>query len=211
VFAAMNLYGRIFAAMYDRMMAGTEKAGLGERRHELLAQADGRVLEIGAGTGVNLGHYTDAVSELVLTEPEEPMAKRLEEKAATQGRPVTVVRAPAEALPFPDDSFDTAVCTLVLCTVNDPERALAELERVLKPGGRLLFLEHVRSDDPGLAKWQDRFSPVWRRIGHGCNPNRPTPDLIRSSRFENVEMEEDQLPKAPPIVRPMRVGRAVAP
>jgi ubiquinone/menaquinone biosynthesis C-methylase UbiE len=207
----MSLYGRIFAAMYDRMMAGTEKAGLSDRRHELLAQAEGRVLEIGAGTGVNLGHYTGAVTELVLTEPEEPMAKRLEEKAAASGRPATVVRAPAERLPFPDNSFDTAVCTLVLCTVSDPEQALSELGRVLKPGGRLLFLEHVRSDDPDLAKWQDRLAPAWRRFGHGCNANRPTPALIESSRFENVEIEEDQLPKAPPIVRPLRVGRAVAP
>ena len=169
----MSLYGRFFAAMYDRLMAGTEDAGLRERRHELLATASGRVVEIGAGTGANLDHYTDAVSEIVLTEPEEPMAKRLEEEAASPaggGRSVTVVRAPAESLPFPDDSFDTAVCTLVLCTVRDPERAIAEIERVLKPGGRLLFLEHVRSDDPSLAKWQDRLTPLWRRCGHGCHP-----------------------------------------
>jgi ubiquinone/menaquinone biosynthesis C-methylase UbiE len=206
----MSLYGRFFAAMYDRMLAGGEKAGLRDRRHELLASAGGRVLEIGAGTGLNLDHYTDAVTELVLTEPEEPMARRLEKKAAAGGRPVTVVRAGAEDLPFPDDSFDTAVTTLVLCTVRDPEKALAELERVLKPGGRLLFLEHVRSDDPGLAKWQDRVAPAWRRIGHGCNPNRPTPELIRS-RFESVDAQEDELPKAPPIVRPLSIGRAIAP
>src|SRR2546423_14051923 len=105
----MSRYGRIFAAMYDRAMAGTEKAGLGERRHQLLASATGRVIEIGAGTGVNLAHYPDAVTELVLTEPEEPMARRLEAKANRSGRAVTVVRAPAESLPFPDDSFDTAV------------------------------------------------------------------------------------------------------
>jgi ubiquinone/menaquinone biosynthesis C-methylase UbiE len=120
-----------------------------------------------------------------------------------------VTRVPAEQLPFEDDSFDTAVCTLVLCTVRDPERALAEIDRVLKPGGQLLFLEHVRSDDPALAKWQDRLTPLWRRVGHGCNPNRPTPDLIRS-RLESVEIEEGELPKAPPIVRPLRVGRAIA-
>jgi ubiquinone/menaquinone biosynthesis C-methylase UbiE len=207
----MSLYGRIFASMYDRLMAGTEEAGLADRRHELLATAAGRVVEIGAGTGVNLAHYPDAVTELVLTEPEEPMAKRLEAKAQASARPATVVRAPAESLPFPDDSFDTAVCTLVLCTVRDPERTLAELARVLKPGGRLLFLEHVRSDDPGLARWQDRFAPLWRRCGHGCNCNRPTPQLIRSSRFEDVEIEEGELPKAPPIARPLRIGHAVAP
>ncbi len=207
----MGLYGRIFAAFYDRMMAGTEKAGLGERRHDLLAAATGRVLEIGAGTGANLSHYPDGVTELVLTEPEEPMAKRLEAKASAAGLPATVVRAPAESLPFPDDSFDTAVCTLVLCTVRDPERALAEIGRVLKPGGRLLFLEHVRSDDPAVARWQNRLAPIWLRFGHGCNCNRPTPDLIRGSRFEAIEITEDELPKAPPIVRPLRIGRAVAP
>jgi ubiquinone/menaquinone biosynthesis C-methylase UbiE len=205
----MSLYGRIFAAMYDRMMAGTEKAGLTDRRHELVASARGRVLEIGAGTGANFAHYPDAVTELVLTEPEEPMAKRLEQKVEHAGRPfgTTVVRAPAERLPFPDDSFDTAVCTLVLCTVSDPERALSEIERVLGPGGRMLFLEHVRSDDPRIAKWQDRLAPVWRKIGHGCNPNRPTPEMIRS-RFADVEIEEAELPKAPPIVRPLRAGSA---
>jgi ubiquinone/menaquinone biosynthesis C-methylase UbiE len=207
----MSLYGRIFAAIYDRAMAGTEEAGLAERRHGLLASAEGRVIEIGAGTGVNLAHYPETVTELVLTEPEEPMARRLEAKAQASGRAATVVRTPAEALPFPDRSFDTAVCTLVLCTVRDPERALGELARVLKPGGRLLFLEHVRSDDQSLAAWQDRFAPLWRRLGHGCNCNRATPDLIRSSAFELVDVSEGELPKSPPIVRPLRIGHAVAP
>jgi ubiquinone/menaquinone biosynthesis C-methylase UbiE len=206
----MSLYGRIFASMYDRMLAGTEKAGLSDRRHELLAEASGKVLEIGAGTGINLQHYTDAVTELVLTEPEEPMAKRLESRAATSRLQVTVKRASAEALPFPDDSFDAVVCTLVLCTVDDPDRAVAEIQRVLRPGGRMLFLEHVRSDDPGLARWQDRLTPVWRRLGHGCNPNRPTPKIIRDAGFEAVEIESGELPKSPPIVRPLAVGRATA-
>jgi ubiquinone/menaquinone biosynthesis C-methylase UbiE len=204
----MSLYGRIFASVYDRLMSSTEEAGLGDRRRALLADASGRVIELGAGTGVNLQHYTDRVTELVMTEPEEPMARRLEQKAAASGLPVTVVRAPGEALPFPDDSFDTAVCTLVLCTVSDPARAVAEVQRVLRPGGRLLFLEHVRSEDPGLARWQDRVAPLWRRLGHGCNPNRPTPHLIRESGFESVEVEAGELPKSPPIVRPLAVGRA---
>jgi ubiquinone/menaquinone biosynthesis C-methylase UbiE len=204
----MSLWGRIFAAGYDRLMAGTEEAGLRDRRHALVARASGRVIEIGAGTGANLAHYTDAVTELVVTEPEEPMAKRLEQKAAAAARSVNVVRAPAEQLPFENDSFDTAVCTLVLCTVRDPERALGEIRRVLRPGGQLLFLEHVRSEDPKVAKWQDRIAPIWRPIGHGCNCNRPTSDLIGKA-FDDVEVEKDELPKAPPIVRPLRVGRAV--
>jgi ubiquinone/menaquinone biosynthesis C-methylase UbiE len=207
----MSVYGRFFAFMYDRLMSGTEAAGLGERRKELLADARGRVLEIGAGTGVNLQHYTGSVTELVMTEPEEPMAKRLEQKAAGTTLPVTVVRAPGEALPFPDDSFDAVVCTLVLCTVDDPDRTVAEIQRVLRPGGRMLFLEHVRSDSPGLARWQDRLTPLWRRCGHGCHPNRATPKLIRESGFESVEVESGELPKAPPIVKPLAMGRAIAP
>jgi ubiquinone/menaquinone biosynthesis C-methylase UbiE len=206
----MSLWGRIFAAGYDRFMAGTEKAGLRDRRRALLEKASGRVIEVGAGTGANLDLYGDGVTELILTEPEEPMAKRLERRLAENGRQATVVRAPAEQLPFPDDSFDTAVCTLVLCTVRDPDRALAEIRRVLRPGGQLLFLEHVRAEDPKLAKWQDRITPVWRRIGHGCHPNRATSELIRGS-FESVEVEHDSMPKAPAVFRPLRHGRATAP
>ena len=206
----MSLYGRLFAALYDRMLAGTERAGLSERRRELLSQARGRVLEIGAGTGLNLTHYPGAVEELVLTEPEEPMARRLESRLASLGRPSAVVRAPAEQLPFADDSFDTAVCTLVLCTVDDPERALAEVDRVLRPGGRLLFLEHVRSEDPRVALWQDRLHGIWLRCGHGCNCNRPTPALIDRSPLEIEAIERGELPKSPPIVRPLVSGRAVA-
>jgi ubiquinone/menaquinone biosynthesis C-methylase UbiE len=206
----MSLYGRIFAALYDRMLAGTERAGLSARRGELLSHARGRVLEIGAGTGLNLAHYPESVEELVLTEPEEPMARRLDARLASLGRGGEVVRAPAEELPFADDSFDTAVCTLVLCTVSDPERALAEIERVLRPGGRLLFLEHVRSEDPGTARWQDRLHGVWVRCGHGCNCNRPTPALIERSPLEIEAIEHGEMPKSPPIVRPLVSGRAVA-
>src|SRR5437899_12243508 len=119
----MSVYGRIFAVLYDRMMAGTESAGLRERRHALLVEASGSVPEIGAGTGLNIQHYPQAVGEVVFTEPEEPMARRLESKLAASGRNGSVVRSPAEQLPFEDDSFDTVVCTLVLCTVRDPVRA----------------------------------------------------------------------------------------
>jgi ubiquinone/menaquinone biosynthesis C-methylase UbiE len=207
----MSMYGRLFASFYDRLMAGTEKAGLADRRDEVLAGARGRVIEVGAGTGVNLSHYPAEAEELVLTEPEEPMAKRLEGKLRDSGRRGRVVRAPGESLPFPDHSFDTAVTTLALCTVSDPEATLGELRRVLRPGGRLLFVEHVRSAEPGLARWQDRVAPLWRRIGHGCNPNRPTADLIRRAGFVVEELDEGRLPKVPPIARPLIAGRAVAP
>ncbi len=206
----MSLSGRFFAATYDRMLAGTEKAGLHARRESLLSHAAGRVLEIGAGTGLNLPHYGEAVESLTVTEPEGPMARRLERRAREQSRPVDVVQAPAETLPFEDGQFDTAVSTLVLCTVGDQARALAELHRVLKPGGELLFLEHVRSDAPRVARWQDRLNGVSQVIGHGCNCNRVTLDAIRAAGFTINELEHDKLPKAPPTHRPLVVGTATA-
>lgn len=195
---------RIFAAIYDRMLAGTEDAGLRERRRALLSRARGRVLEIGAGTGLNVEHYGPEV-DLVLTEPEAPMAERLRARAA-RGE---VVEAPADRLPFGDGSFDTVVSTLVLCTVPDQEAALAEVRRVLKPDGQLLFLEHVRSDDAGVAKWQDRLLPLWRFCGHGCHPNRDTAAALERAGFA-LDMETWRMPKAPPIVRPVIEGVATS-
>jgi ubiquinone/menaquinone biosynthesis C-methylase UbiE len=206
----MSLWGRLFAAGYDRMLAGSEDAGLRERRHDLLAKANGRVLEIGAGTGLNLPHYPEDVEEIVFTEPEEPMARRLKRKLADAGRRGQVIQASAEELPFEDGSFDTVVCTLVLCTVTDPQRALSEIARVLRPGGQFLFLEHVRAEDPKLARWQDRVATPWRWFGNGCNCNRPTPSLIQDSALSLEEIERGDFPKAPPIVRPLAVGRARA-
>src|SRR5256885_7740616 len=170
----MSLWERIFAAGYDRFMAGTEKAGLHDMRRELLATARGRTLELGAGTGVNVELYPAAVTELVLAEPAEPMARRLEAKHPH----ATVVRAPAESLPFEDGTFDTVVSTLVLCTVSDPERALAEVERVLKPDGQLLFLEHILDPSGRWQAWQHRLTPLQKRWACGCHIDRPTPDTI---------------------------------
>src|SRR4029077_13072972 len=134
-------WGRLFAMLYDRSLKGTEDAGLREMRRQTLEAAQGRTIDLGAGTGANLALYPDAVTELVLAEPDPHMAKRLRQKLAQSGRAGELVEAPAERLPFEDSSFDTAVFTLVLCTVPDPEAALAEAARVLKPGGKLLFVE----------------------------------------------------------------------
>jgi len=204
-------WGRAFAALYDRSLKGTEEAGLGEMRRELLADAEGRTIEMGAGTGVNLDLYPDAVTELVLCEPDPHMARRLRGHLAEAGRRATVAEEPAERLPFPDDSFDTAICTLVLCTIPDPAAALAELARVLRPGGRMLFIEHVRSEDPGTARWQDRLERPWRFLGKGCHCNRDTLATIASSPLEPDAAEHDRMPKAPPIVRPLIRGSAVLP
>jgi ubiquinone/menaquinone biosynthesis C-methylase UbiE len=204
----VSLYGRFFAAGYDRFMAGPEKAVLRGHREALLEGVSGRVLEIGGGTGANLPLYGPGVEEIVMTEPEEPMAQRLERKLDAYSLPARVVRAPAEALPLEDESFDFAISTLVLCTVGDPDAALREVHRVLKPGGKLLFLEHVRSDAPGLARWQDRLNGLQNRVGHGCNCNRRTLENIQRAGFAVAELEHDQLRKAPPIVRPLVVGVA---
>lgn len=205
----MSLSGRLFAALYDRVMASSERAGLGERRGKLLAEVHGRVMELGAGTGVNLEHYPpQGIDELVLVEPEAPMARRLERRIAASALPARIVSAPGEELPFADQSFDFAVCTLVLCTVRDQRRTLAELRRVLKADGRLLFLEHVRAEDPKLAGWQDRLDPLWVRIAHGCHCNRATLETLTDSGFDVCSVENDRVPKAAAFVKPMIIGEA---
>ncbi|MFT4048214.1 MAG: class I SAM-dependent methyltransferase [Solirubrobacterales bacterium] len=206
----MGLYDRIFAKFYDRTLEVAEQAGLADRRRQLLGQASGQVLEIGAGTGLNLAYYPEGLTRLVLTEPSGPMAAQLREKLGELTIDAEVVEAPAESLPFEDSSFDTIVGTLVLCTVNDPEASLAEIRRLLVPGGQLLLLEHVRSQDPASAKWQDRFETPWRLYGNGCYCNRDTVSLVSAAGFEFDQLDHGRFPKAPPIVRPLIQGRAVS-
>jgi ubiquinone/menaquinone biosynthesis C-methylase UbiE len=204
----------LFARFYDRLTARTERAGLGEMRRELLSSASGRVLELGAGTGHNLEHYTDAVTELVLAEPDPNMAKLLRERLETEGTAAgnpSVIEAPAEELPFDDGSFDAVVATLVFCTVEDPPRAVAEARRVLVEGGRFLYLEHVRSARPGLARWQDWLERPWGKFAGGCHPNRATDQLLAGAGFWIDSLERDKLPKAPPLVRPLIRGVAIRP
>lgn len=178
---------RIFAALYDPLGVFMERGWMGGRRARLLTGAHGTVLEVGGGTGANLPHYRD-VDRVTVAEPDPFMRKRLWPKRADARVPVEVSSAGAEALPFPDDSFDTVVSTLVLCTVRDQGLALGEIRRVLRPGGRLLFLEHVRA--PGSkARWQDRIEPLWGRIFGGCHPNRDTVAAIEGAGF-GIETSE---------------------
>jgi ubiquinone/menaquinone biosynthesis C-methylase UbiE len=206
----MSLRSRFFAMTYDRQIAKVDEAGLRDARASLLAGAAGRVLEIGGGTGNNLPFYGPAVESLTITEPEIPMLRRLERKAREQAPGATVLRAPAEDLPFEDDCFDAAVSTLVLCGVDHQQRALRELCRVLRPGGQLLFIEHVRSDDPHLARSQDRMNGI-NRFVVGCDCNRPTLGTIQDAGFTITQVEHTTLPKVPKFGRPAIVGSATAP
>jgi ubiquinone/menaquinone biosynthesis C-methylase UbiE len=205
----MGLRSRLFALGYDRLMAKGQRAGIQARREALLTDVRGDVLEIGAGTGLNLSIYGPEVTTLTLTEPERPMLKQLQKRAADLAPRATVLRAPAEDLPFEDASFDVVVSTLVLCGVNDQPRALREIHRVLRPGGELRFLEHVRSDDPAVARKQDRMNVV-NRFVVCCDCNRSTLDSISKAGFEVTRVEHGTLPEVPAFARPMVVGTASA-
>jgi ubiquinone/menaquinone biosynthesis C-methylase UbiE len=205
----MSLGERLFAAMYDRFTAGSEKATFSAHRQSLLANVRGDVLEIGSGTGANLTHYGDGVTTLTMTEPSKPMVRRLQRRANELAPDAKVLRAPAEDLPFEDASFDVVVSTLVLCGVDDQPRTLRELHRVLRPGGTLIFMEHVRSQEPKVARLQDRMNRINNIIVH-CDCNRPTVDSIRAAGFSIEQLERGTIAKAPAFARPLVVGVAHA-
>jgi len=202
-------WGRMISAFYDRAFQATEEAGLREMRRELLCEARGRVLELGAGTGLNIELYPhEGLDTLTLTEPDPHMFKQLRQRANTDCAGAELVQAGAEDLPFADASFDTVVVTLVLCTVPNQPAALREIKRVLAPGGQLLFLEHVRASAPDLARWQDRLERPWRFLGDGCHCNRDTVSAIGAAGLRLGDVERSELPKAPAIVRPLAKGSA---
>lgn len=198
----------VFAAIYDRMISGGERSTMGRCRSESLTQARGRTLEIGAGTGANIPYYPDDVEELILAEPFEPMRRRLERKLGESGRSASTLEASAESIPLEDESVDTVVSTLVLCTVDFQDRALSEVARVLRPDGQFLYIEHVRSHSPRTAHWQDRLETPWRHFAAGCRCNRDTIAAIAAAGFSS-EHKEERWQSVPPIVRPLVIGRAV--
>ncbi|MCU1686613.1 MAG: methylase involved in ubiquinone/menaquinone biosynthesis [Amycolatopsis sp.] len=177
-----------FARLYERISAESEQRGTGEHRHRTLAGLTGRVIELGAGNGLNFTHYPNTVTEVVAVEPEDGLRALAEQAAHHTTVPVQVVAAHAGDLPFDDGSFDAAVASLVLCSVPDPRGALAELRRILTPTGELRFFEHVRSRRllPGLL--QDLGTPLWSRLGGGCHLNRDTAADIRAAGFTINEM-----------------------
>jgi ubiquinone/menaquinone biosynthesis C-methylase UbiE len=200
----------VFARFYARV-GHLMEAEVAEHRRKLLAGLAGRILEVGAGTGLNFPHYPATVTEVVAVEP-EPYLRRLALTAARQTpAPIRVVDGAAEALPAPDIAFDTVITSLVLYSVVDLVRALAEIRRVLRPGGALRFYEHVRADAPHLARWQDRLERPWAWLAGGCHPNRETAAAITTAGLHMVELDRFDLQAMPALVRPHVLGVAQQP
>ena len=207
---------RFMAAIYDRFMRDSERACLVAWRAELLAGVAGDVLEIGAGTGASLPHYGPAVTRLVLAEPDPHMRRKLEARLRSDGgqrdsrvEHVAISHAPASALPFADASFDVVVSMLVLCSVRDVAATLCEVARVLRPGGRFVFLEHVAADDgtPRLA-WQRRIEPFWKHLAGNCHLTRHTDLSIGAAGFAVESLTRESMRKAMPFLRPTIRGVA---
>lgn len=212
--AAMSVRDRLFARFYDRVLAPLEHAGLRAWRAELLAGLEGTVVEVGAGTGANLAHYPTTVERLVVTEPEPAMLAQLRDHLdrVAAGIDVTARRAPATELPLADGEADAVVCTLVLCTVPDPEAVLAEARRVLRPGGRLVFLEHVADEQrPGRLRRQRWLDHVWPYVAGGCRLTRRTEATIGAAGFTVDDITREDAHRAPGAIRAMIRGTAVAP
>lgn len=202
---------RFLAAIYDRATAGAEAACLAAWRHDLLAPLEGRVLEIGAGTGANLAHYGAGVTELVLAEPDDAMRSKLARRVEGSTHRIELIGAPAERLPVTRESFDVVVSTLVLCSVTEPASSLAEAWRVLRPGGVFVFLEHVASEEPSRLAWQRRFEPLWKRIAGNCHLTRRTGEAIERAGFALEAVTAESMRKSIPIVRPTVRGVARKP
>lgn len=198
----------IFARFYERVSLVLDDMGERDRRIEVVSGARGQVLELGSGNGLNFEHYGDAVAVSAL-EPEPTMLGLARQRAARAAVPIRFVRGVAERLPFAEGAFDTAVVSFVLCSVADPRRAVAELARVLRPGGEVRYLEHVRSTGPFGAFVQDAVTPLWRALAGGCHPNRDPAATFHTGGFH---VEARRFPFGPPTpARPHMVGVARKP
>ena len=196
----------IFARVYERLALACDRAGERDHRIEMAGGATGRVLEVAAGTGLNFEHYREG-STVTALEPEPTMLRFAGERAAQAPVPVRLVRGVAEALPFPDDAFDTVVVSLALCSVRYPHQAAGEMHRVLRPDGELRFLEHVRSPNSGWAVVQDLLTPLWSVFSGGCHPNRDTVATLQEAGFE---VTSRGFPFGPPSpARPHVLGTAI--
>lgn len=186
----------LFARFYARMSPKMEQAGYAERRDDLLAGLRGRVIEVGAGNGLNFAHYPPEVTQVLALEPEPHLRQIAERNARDAAVPVEVVDGTADHLPADDETFDAAIVSLVLCSVPDQGRALDEIRRVLRPGGQLRFFEHVRAHTPGLARVQRVLdATVWPTLGGGCHPNRDTRSAIENAGFQIQRIDDFRLPE----------------
>jgi ubiquinone/menaquinone biosynthesis C-methylase UbiE len=168
------------------------------QREKVVPAAQGTVLEVGIGTGLNLPYYdADKVQRLIGLDPSEKSWELAGERAAHLDFDVEFIGLPGEQIPLEDASVDTVLVTYALCTIPDPVTALHSMARVLRPGGKLIFCEHGKAPDPGVCKWQDRINPIWRHIVGGCNLNRDIPGLLADGGFKTVEMETSYLPGTP--------------
>lgn len=201
---------RMIAAIYDRVCAAQERAFLASLRAEVVGQASGVVVEVGAGTGLNFAHYRPArVRHVEAVEPDPFMRRRAEPRARQAGVPISLLEGAGERLPFSAGYAESVVMTLVLCSVDDPGQVALELRRMLKPGGSLLFIEHVRSEEPWRARLQDWITPLWSRMAANCHVNRSSLIALRQVGFE-VE-ETNRVPRGGPWGNPIVAGRARAP
>lgn len=204
----------IFARLYARVSPRMEQAGLGERRDQLLAGLTGRVIEIGAGNGMNFAHYPPEVTHVLAVEPEPRLRELAQARATDASVPIEVVDGTADHLPAEDATLDAAVASLVLCSVPDVAAALAEIRRVLRPGGQLRFFEHVRSDSPGLARVQRALdATVWPTFGGGCHTHRDTRAAIEAAGFTIDDIDHLRLPptRIPGPTSPHILGTATNP
>jgi ubiquinone/menaquinone biosynthesis C-methylase UbiE len=189
----MGLYAKyVFPAILDRVM-GQEPVL--RQREKIVPRARGRVLEVGVGSGLNLPLYDRAnISKLYGLDPSLDLQRLARRRADAAGLPIEFLPVSSEEIPLADASIDTIVITYTMCSIPDAGRALAEMHRVLRPDGTLLFSEHGRSPDPGVVRWQDRLNPFWRRLSGGCNLNRAIPDLLGAAGFKLPELETLYLP-----------------
>lgn len=203
----------VFARAFSVIVRMDERSGMAEHRREALAGLHGEVVEVGAGTGANFRHYPDSVGHVTAFEPEPYLRRQAERNASLAFGRVTVVGGLAHDLPLPSGSADAAVASLVLCSVDDPAAALGEMLRVVRPGGELRFYEHVRSAEPGLARWQRRVDRVWPHLAGGCHTSRDTAAAIESAgwRIEELRDFEFRPGRFPSPVAPHIIGRAVRP
>lgn len=178
----------LLAKIYDTVLGPTERLGVRDQRRRLMDGLGGRVVEIGAGTGLNVSLYPSSADEIHAVEPDQHMVDRLVKKAGDSPVPLFLYRGDAHSLPFSDGVFDAAIITFALCTIPDPERALDEAHRVVRSGGTLRFLEHIRSPSARTARLQDRINTLWGKVSGGCRLNQPTVEILEATHWEVDEV-----------------------